>query len=310
MKNDKSILILVRSGPNSLHKAWISDDCIFDIISIPYKETGEKSVKNCISMPVAQGQKWNPLYRYIFDNLDFVSRYEYVWLPDDDLDIHLDNLNSFFSAVLLDRPALAQPALTWDSYFSHILTLAFPGCYARDVEFIEIMAPLFSVEALVSCLWTFNQNVSGWGLEMLWTKIIHSSNFANCSSQILIYDKCTMRHTRPVGGQSRGVVANGFQDPKKEKHDLLDLWGLIPNRRINGFYLKSENIPGLNIDTFIGIDDERYVEIAVSALSKLREVSPKIFDRKLRLKSQGGEMFDASVVRRVLKVLSGRIQLH
>ena len=157
-------------------------------------------------------------------------------LPDDDLLITALKLNKLFDQLDKDKPALAQPSLSYKSYFSHFFTLRFPGLYARETSFVEIMTPIFHIEALNALLWTFSLNSSGWGLEPLWFKVITSSKFSKCKSKLLIYDNISVTHTRKVGNQNRGI------SKKKrlfiEKSELLKKWNIRLIFKIYSFKIK------------------------------------------------------------------------
>ena len=226
----KKALILVRCGNKSLHDNWVKNDVNYDIVLLPYESVDFASNQNTTLMTVSKGQKWKPVYNYIMNNIDFICEYSHVWIPDDDLDVNAGILSEFFAAAQREGVKLAQPSLTLDSYYSHLITLSFPYSYSRAVSFVEVMAPLFSRQALLDCLWTFNLNESGWGLEDLWYKILsNKSDFE--SNQVIIYDCFSVKHTRPVGGQNRGLGKNS-NSPMKEKTQIQADWKLLENRSI------------------------------------------------------------------------------
>ncbi|MEJ7660045.1 MAG: DUF707 domain-containing protein [Hymenobacter sp.] len=62
---------------------------------------------------------------------------------------------------------------------------------------VEVMAPLFSQDALRQCLVSFNENKSSWGLDSVWPKILGYPQ-----NKLGVFDAVVMEHTRPVGGAS------------------------------------------------------------------------------------------------------------
>ena len=227
---DKKVLIIVRCGNKSLHTKWVKSNVNYDIVLLPYEDTSFLAGENLILTKVSKGQKWKSIYNYIIDNIDFVANYSHVWFPDDDLDSSAEILTAFFSAAQKESVKLAQPSLTLDSFYSHLITLSFPFSYSRAVSFVEVMAPLFSRDALLDCLWTFNLNESGWGLEELWFKILSSKSDFN-NNQIIIYDCFSIKHTRPVGAQNRGLSKQS-KSPVAEKIRIQKCWNLQNNRTI------------------------------------------------------------------------------
>jgi len=66
---------------------------------------------------------------------------------------------------------LAQPSLLPINY-SHEITINQEKNILRYTSFVEIMMPCFSRTALGKCIETFTENQSGWGLDLLWYKIL------------------------------------------------------------------------------------------------------------------------------------------
>jgi hypothetical protein len=84
------------------------------------------------------------------------------------------------------------------------------------------MAPCFSRDFLKQMLPSFNENRTGWGLDLYWpTKIADWTRIA-------IIDAVTVRHTRPVGGPN--YLASGGKDPRQELRELLGKYGVTPQQ--------------------------------------------------------------------------------
>jgi hypothetical protein len=99
-------------------------------------------------------------------NIPALPPYEFYAFLDDDLEISTLELNAVFKVGEKFKLGSFQPTLTKDSIGSwpHLFTQ--PSClHARRVPFVEVMCPFFSRAALDICLWSFNLNQSGWGLD-------------------------------------------------------------------------------------------------------------------------------------------------
>ena len=221
----KRNLVLVRCGPNSLHHNWISEHSSYDLILLPYTHIDQVSSPECQVAGIIEGQKWPAIYDFCIKNLDLLAQYQYIFMPDDDLFCSSDLLETLFSLVDKYRPAVAQSSLTHSSYFSHFITLQFPGLVARETSFVEIMAPVFHKEFFLNALWTFNQNNSGWGVEALWNRLCSTCSFLECTNKQIIFDSIAIHHTRPVGGQSRGLKT-GERGPHEDESILLRNWNV------------------------------------------------------------------------------------
>lgn len=143
----------------------------------------------------SKGPKWPALQELIYANPRFFQDYDYIWLPDDDLRTDVTQINLLFEIMAKYSLQVAQPALTWNSYFGHLTTLRNTKYQLRYTNYVEVMAPCLSATMLAQALPLFNANLSGWGLDFVWTKFA-----ARPEDEIAIIDAVTVQHTRPVGG--------------------------------------------------------------------------------------------------------------
>ncbi|MGF6296741.1 MULTISPECIES: hypothetical protein [Paraburkholderia] len=81
-------------------------------------------------------------------NAELVLQYRYIWLPDDDILTDVQTLIEFFDYIERENFALAQPSLDQRSYFSHATTLQNRAFEFRETNFVEVMVPCFSSNAL------------------------------------------------------------------------------------------------------------------------------------------------------------------
>jgi hypothetical protein len=78
-------LSIIAVGKNSLHNKWISDDRIFDIALIHYDDS-EIDYSNVEYYVKIKGQKYNIIKKFIEINLYVLNKYDYIWLPDNDIE--------------------------------------------------------------------------------------------------------------------------------------------------------------------------------------------------------------------------------
>ena len=97
------------------------------------------------------------------------------------------------------------------------------------------MAPCFSRDFLKQMLPSFNENLSGWGLDVVWpTKIADWTRIA-------IIDAVTVCHTRPVGGPNYRHLTSSGKDPRQEADELCAKYGVIPQQHfVRGAIDKSD----------------------------------------------------------------------
>lgn len=193
----KRNLLVARIGDRSLHRGWLGDPAArsYDVWLDCFGEDAGRWAGDPARLFHRRGlTKWQGLSALLAENPAALDAYEAIWLPDDDLEIDAPGIERLFEAFHGLGLALAQPALRDGSYFSHEWTLESRRLYARFTNFVEVMAPLFSREALRTCVGTFSESVSGWGLDHVWPRLLGDPR-----DRIAIVDAAAARHTRPIG---------------------------------------------------------------------------------------------------------------
>lgn len=203
-------LILCRVGDTSLHKNWLqsAEYKNFDVAISYYGDHPERFAEDGSFYEHNKGTKYPTLYTFIVNNMARFLEYEAIWLPDDDLDTDTKTINQMFSMFQENKLWLAQPSLSPDSYSF------------RHTNFVEVMAPLFSRQSLLQCLFTFNQSISGYGLDFIWPKILGLPK-----DKIAVFDSVSVRHTRPSSGPAYKVFP---VPPIDEMHHLAEIFECIP----------------------------------------------------------------------------------
>jgi hypothetical protein len=199
-------LVIVRAGDQSLHPTWLAatEDRNWDILVSYFGDDPERFRGDDIRRIDSKGPKWPALNVLMQELADDIGRYEYVWLPDDDLACDTGGINRLFDFCHQYDLELAQPALSPDSYANHAITVRNRSFLLRFTTFVEIMAPCFSASFLRRCAHTFGENKSGYGLEYLWP------HWASATTKVAIIDNVIIRHTRRIGGPNqRLLVAEG-----------------------------------------------------------------------------------------------------
>lgn len=191
-------LIIARVGDRSLHPHWLDGATPqFDLYLSYFGDEPDKYREQAQYYEQVKGGKWPVLAQIIANNPSFTERYDAIWMPDDDLLIDAHQINRMFYFFMAFELDLAQPALSLDSYFSHSSLLK-PNVNSllRYVNFIEVMAPIFSNSSLETLKHTLFESPSGWGLDNLWPNLLTNPH----KDKIATIDAVTVVHTRPVGG--------------------------------------------------------------------------------------------------------------
>ena len=241
----RRFLVMARAGNASLHCKWISGEGRrFDLFLSCYGDRSQEYAADAEYLREMKSTKWPAWHAHILEERDLIASYDAVWFPDDDLLIDTAGINRMFDLFMGFELALAQPALSLDSYCSHPILLHDAGHIIRFTNFIEVMGPVFSREALAILHPTFSQSRTGWGLDYLWPRLLSERGMG---ARIGVIDAVSMTHTRPVGG---GDIYQGQADAGTA--DLACLRELYPDAHIDPRYQRD------NLRVYAGVPVPRF----------------------------------------------------
>ena len=191
-------LIILRANSESIHTSWpkdISDsERNWDLCISWYGPTIPDQIPACEYLSLQpEDRKFSAIHSILFEGSPLWD-YERIWLPDDDIMISWGKINRLFAIFHRHDLDLAQPSLSTKGYASHAVTIHNPSFFMRYTNFVEVMCPLFSKQALKSCHPIMSSAVSGWGLDYIWPYQI-----GLVTGKIAIIDDIQVIHTRPVG---------------------------------------------------------------------------------------------------------------
>jgi len=222
----KKYCVISAVGKDSLHREWIKEDVDFDLHLIIFDNSYNKFYNDTNFISYQKGYKFKLVYDYLQKHPEYLNHYEYFFVPDDDILMDAVNISKLFSVMQEQKLEIAQPALS-DSYYTYEHTIKSKFTLLRYSNFVEMMTPCFSREALQKILFTFNENNSGWGIEYHWSELISFSG-----TEMAIIDDIKAVHTRPIQSFN--------QQNLKELTDYIEKYKL--SREINEFgSLPNEN---------------------------------------------------------------------
>ena len=188
-------LIIVRAGAQSRHSTFIGVDCRrnYDLLvteyedGVPYFE-GDGIVY--VSLP---GNKLSGFNEIFIRHVEIFERYSHIALIDDDIETSGETLSASFEYGVSLGLQVWQPSLTWDSYFSYACFLNNPGFRVRYTNFVEMMCPFFSTQALRLIAPLFGLGYRT-GIDLVWCRVLKEPFL-----KAAILDNVVVRHTRPIG---------------------------------------------------------------------------------------------------------------
>jgi hypothetical protein len=158
-----------------------------------------------------KGHKW-PTIAAVLPQLPAYRFYAFI---DEDIDATAATIDALFQVGEVLNLTLFQPALTKRSHGNHEFLFERPDSYVRATNFVEVMAPFLSHDALHRVAGTFTLSELGWGLEYLWNDILKSEGMA-------IVDRFPITHIRPV--QSARWKNQRGESAEQECARILEEW--------------------------------------------------------------------------------------
>lgn len=185
--------MIARIGANSLHRTWMDPGRPrpWDLYLSPFRDVPPETGPGIIQGDVLPGPKWTGI-REVLAGWDRWRKYDYIWLPDDDIFATQSTITRMFEVAETLGFRLFAPALHEASYYEHYSTTRNRSFAARDVGFVEIMVPCFRRDTLEELLPTLDLTSTGWGwgLDPVWAKLLDYRGILDCVPVV---------HTRPVG---------------------------------------------------------------------------------------------------------------
>ena len=217
----KENLLITPLGNKSLSHAWVSEKSNFDSIFICYEDlTKDNKIKylNLTSQVYeGRGSKFQLVKSFIENNKELINKYKFIWIPDDDIAISINDINTLYKTANDFQLDICSPSMS--GFTSHTITNPIKGNVLRYTSFVEVTAPLFSLESLLKLYHSFDFNDSSWGFDHYWPfKLGYPKN------KIAILDKITMIHTNPVGGNYDRFPTH----PSIEMDELLTKYNINP----------------------------------------------------------------------------------
>jgi hypothetical protein len=265
--NEKSPrgLAVIRCGDRSLHRNWVTGRRHFDVGVSYYGSDSAVEFPEADYVHRCKGGKWDGLFHFFQQFPEVTDRYDYFWLPDDDIDAMAADVDRLFALGFENNYHVYQPSLDEHSYYSHLITLRHPSFDVRYTNFVEVMVPFISRETLVRSLPFIEKTASGFGLDFLWPQMVREIE-REAYHGVAIIDAITVCHTRPVGGNLHQFMRDTQRHSAMDEMDATMEWikdargarinGVsVPRIRIlSGTIRSGRHLSGLALARRVGLD--------------------------------------------------------
>lgn len=215
----RDYLVFFRAGRTSLHRETLDADgarnwdcCINAWAGFSEADAADAAAGRLDIFQDASVNKFEAFAAYA--QAGRAGGYRQVLLLDDDLRFNPGDLSRYFELCEREGLYLSQPAIAWGSHANHLVNLWNPVCAVRRVNFVEVMAPCFSRQALQDLVRpTFRLTRCTWGIDYAWASL------RQAHGDLSIVDAITMAHTKPMdraGGPFYDALRRQGIDPEEE----------------------------------------------------------------------------------------------
>ena len=218
-------LLITTVGELACLPSWVSKDRNYDIALIYYPEYIDEDTREYLEevsdyLFFEQGFKYSIIQKILYENSKLLD-YDYFWMPDHDVMFKKGDVNQLFSSMKNYNLDLGQPSLVNKNRSWKILVNR-KHYEIRYLNLVEIMCPAFSKTALDTCLETFTYSKSGWGLGLLWGKLLDGPK--------AVIDKLIVEHTKEMdldgGPLYQKLLETTGKKPEDERDFIVNKYDL------------------------------------------------------------------------------------
>ena len=212
-------LVILRIGADHRVSGWARTPRAardWELILSPYQEVPDLDAFEPDAVIPREGGKWDALHAILTERPELMTRAPRIWLPDDDIEADAATVARLLDIAEAEDLALAQPALTPDSEFSHYITVRNPLTRLRRTNFVELMAPLLTPEVLAAAMPDMKDRPAAKGLDFVWQAHVDAP-----ARRIAIVDAAAMAHRRPIGAHLVSRARAAGQDVNAERDEWI-----------------------------------------------------------------------------------------
>ncbi len=220
----KFLLLTTIGNNDQWYSNWFKGSRNFDVGLVCYEKTTDQiKTRSDFYHWHLPDFKYPALYQ-ILENNPFIFEYDYIFMPDDDILMTTEEINTLFEWAYRESIWMGQPSITPKNY-TWPITLNNPSTRYRWVKMIEVMCPIFSTQALQKVYPTFNESFSGWGLDAVWAKLINYNRIAICDTVIASHEKPLQEGSGRLYEKLKNE--KGITDPRHEMNALLRKYNAV-----------------------------------------------------------------------------------
>lgn len=145
--------------------------------------------------------------------------FDYIAVIDHDVLTSISAVNRLLFIGRCHQLDIFQPALSHDSFISHVHLAQRPGVLLRDTTFVEVMASFLSARAWAMVADLLTETISAYGIDIAWSKRLREAG-----GRLAVVDGVAVKHMNPV--TSHTWTLSSGESSLDELRRIVDRYGL------------------------------------------------------------------------------------
>lgn len=221
---NSNLLFTSCGDQTTCHELWTKSNRNYDIMAVYYGDDDVRFKTYCECFDYVfrhKGSKFQNFFSF-YRGSNILSRYERIFIVDDDIVIDTSQINSLFDFSVDLKLEICSPSITKDSKVSHDVTVSQSDCLYRYTNFIEVNTPLMTRDAIQRLNKVYNSRLIGWGVDWLYIWACCDQNIPTTDTRkFAINDQITCVNPHDVKKQDKREL---YKLPNSSDTQRRDMW--------------------------------------------------------------------------------------
>lgn len=182
-------LVFTSCGDRDLFwNLWLDEDRNYDLVIYHYGDDNslyEKYNQIAVFSKRNKASKFQNLFQFYQQHNDILSKYDYVFVVDDDIQICTKDINRLFKIAKERELKICQPSLSPKGIIDHYINRHNKKLKIAYTNFVEVNTPLFEKNALFNLLKIYEFDLIGYGIDYLF---IQANGLENKNDYAVIHE--------------------------------------------------------------------------------------------------------------------------
>jgi len=215
-------LVYTSAGDAGNVAHWIDEQERYDLWITYYGNSEHPNKDSATYYNKRKGSKFQNLHHIYQTWPELLTRYEAIWVADDDIIINPAEIHQLFKIRHVYDQWICQPSFSPKGNISHPITETNPDTALRFTSFVEVTCPVFKKSCLDDFMGIYPPELVGWGID--WLFCHHFNRKERCRISIIDTISC-INPTTETKNNVREI--NTLQTPEKRS----EVWERVKSER-------------------------------------------------------------------------------